>query len=176
MMRRRRIRLNSASIHSQRSRGCCRRIRDCDQRAAASRVCLDRVRASEYAQALDRACFLPGRAARNHHGCKSVSMSRTRQQYHLDLLGVSGESITVNPNTIRDETEFIEVIIDVPLSGNTWISPLYFNGTLTARTRMLADRAAADMAGALNELISARNGVSPQKSRDGGSHKIQIRL
>ena len=67
---------------------------------------------------------------------------------HLDLLGVSGETITVSPSKIDDDTRLIDVSIDVPLAGNTWISPVYFGGTLTARTRMLTERVAADMAGA----------------------------
>ncbi len=68
---------------------------------------------------------------------------------HLAILNVSGESVTVNPNTINDDTQIVEVIVNVPISGNSWISPVYFSGTITGRTRMLAERAAADMAAAL---------------------------
>ena len=68
---------------------------------------------------------------------------------HLALLNVSGETVTVNPNSIKDDTQIVEVIVDVPTSGNTWISPVYFSGTITGRTRMLAEREAADMAAAL---------------------------
>ena len=66
---------------------------------------------------------------------------------HLAILNVSGESVTVNPSTIDDDTQVVEVIVNVPISGNSWISPIYFSGTITGRTRMLAERAAADMAG-----------------------------
>ena len=68
---------------------------------------------------------------------------------HLALFGLSGGSVTVNPNNITDDTQIIEVIVDVPVSGNSWISPLYFNGTLSGRSRMLAERDAADMNSAL---------------------------
>lgn len=68
---------------------------------------------------------------------------------HLAILNISGETVTVNPSTINDDTEIVEVIVDVPMSGNSWISPVYFSGTITGRTRMLAERAAAEMADAL---------------------------
>ena len=70
-------------------------------------------------------------------------------ELHLDMLGVAGETITVSPNTIDDDTTLIDVLIDVPMTGNTWISPAYFGGTVSARTRMLTERVAADMAGAV---------------------------
>lgn len=69
--------------------------------------------------------------------------------FHLGAMGLIGEKVTVTPDKIRDDTTMIEVEIEVPMSGNTWISPLYFGGKMIARTRMLAERAAADMAGAL---------------------------
>lgn len=68
---------------------------------------------------------------------------------HLALLNVSGETVTVIPNEITDDTQIVEVIVDVPTSGNSWISPVYFSGTITGRTRMLAEREAADMSAAL---------------------------
>ncbi len=70
---------------------------------------------------------------------------------HLSLFGVTGATITVSPNPIQDDTSIIEVNIDAPMAGNTWISPLYFNGTMTGRTRMLADRSAAEMSAALQD-------------------------
>ncbi len=72
-------------------------------------------------------------------------------QDHLALFGVTGATVTVLPNPITDDSDLIEVSIDAPMSGNTWISPLYFNGTLNGRTRMLADRAAAKMLGSLQQ-------------------------
>lgn len=78
-----------------------------------------------------------------------VSDVKSAAEFHLDVIGVSGETVTVSPSNIDDDTTVIEVTIDVPMTGNTWISPAYFGGTMTARTRMLAERAAADMAGAL---------------------------
>ena len=55
----------------------------------------------------------------------------------------------VNPKDIKDDTQVVEVKIEVPVSGNSWISPVYFDGKLKGRTRMLAERAAAEMAGAI---------------------------
>lgn len=68
---------------------------------------------------------------------------------HLADFNVSGGTVTVSPSTITDETMIIDVVIDVPVTGNTWISPIYFSGSLSGRTRMLAERPAAAMAEAL---------------------------
>jgi Flp pilus assembly protein TadG len=80
-------------------------------------------------------------------GAKRSDVEDTAE-FHLDILGVAGETITVSPNEIDDDTTLIDVTINVPMTGNTWISPAYFGGTMTARTRMLAERVAADMSGA----------------------------
>jgi Flp pilus assembly protein TadG len=64
---------------------------------------------------------------------------------HLDVFGLSGAAVTVTPSDITDQTEFIEVNVSVPVTGNSWISPVYFNGSLAGRTRILAEREAADM-------------------------------
>jgi hypothetical protein len=81
-------------------------------------------------------------------GASSNDVKNTAEK-HLAILGVTNASVTVTPSGIKDDTQVIEVVIDLPMSGNTWISPLYFNGTLTGRTRMLTERAASDMIGAL---------------------------
>ncbi len=81
-------------------------------------------------------------------GAKSDDVKQTAKD-HLALLGVNNSVVTVNPDKIKDDTQLIEVTIDLPVSGNTWVAPLYFNGTITGRTRMLAERAAADMMAAL---------------------------
>jgi Flp pilus assembly protein TadG len=81
-------------------------------------------------------------------GARSSDVKVAAEQ-HLAILGVTNALVTVSPGGIKDDTQVVEVIIDLPMSGNTWISPLYFNGTLTGRTRMLTERAASDMIGAL---------------------------
>ena len=73
---------------------------------------------------------------------------------HLDLFTLSGASVDITPNNITDDTEIIEVTVNVPVTGNSWISPVYFSGTLSGRTRMLAERAAADMNSALPAATS----------------------
>jgi Flp pilus assembly protein TadG len=78
-----------------------------------------------------------------------VNDVKAAAEFHLGVIGLTGESITVSPNKINDQTTVIEVTIDVPMAGNTWISPAYFGGTMSATTRMFAERAAADMAGAV---------------------------
>jgi Flp pilus assembly protein TadG len=79
-------------------------------------------------------------------GAKSGDVKNEAKD-HLAILNVSGETVTVNPSTIDDDTGIVEVTVEVPVSGNSWISPVYFSGTITGRTRMLAERAAAEMAG-----------------------------
>ena len=66
---------------------------------------------------------------------------------HLSILGVSNATVNVTPGTITDETQVIQVAIDVPVIGNTWLAPLYFSGNVSGQSRMLAERAAADMVG-----------------------------
>ena len=78
-----------------------------------------------------------------------VNDVKSAAQDHLTLLGVTGGSIHVTPKSINDDTQVIEVNVEVPISGNSWISPVYFGGNLTGTTRMLAERAAADMNSAL---------------------------
>jgi Flp pilus assembly protein TadG len=80
-------------------------------------------------------------------GAKSSEVA-TLAGDHLKLLGVSNAAVTVNPNTINDDTQIVEVTVNVSVSGNSWISPVYYTGNLTGKTRMLAERAAAQMAGA----------------------------
>jgi len=75
---------------------------------------------------------------------------RAAAQEHLDLLRVTNASISVNPSKITDDTQIVTVLIDVPVSGNSWVSPIYFSGSIKGKTRMLAERAAADMATALS--------------------------
>ena len=74
---------------------------------------------------------------------------RSTGQAHLDQIGVQGETITVTPSTITDSTTVVEVNVNVPMTGNTWISPAYFGGSMNARTRMLAERVASDMSSAV---------------------------
>ena len=64
---------------------------------------------------------------------------------HLLDLGVTGVTVSVNPSNIKDDTEIVEVTVDVPVSGNSWISPVYYTGNIQGRTRLLTERAAADM-------------------------------
>ncbi len=67
---------------------------------------------------------------------------------HLDKFQLSSASVTVTPSDIKDDTQVVEVITTVPIAGNSWISPLYFGGNLTGRTRMLTERVAAEMSAA----------------------------
>ena len=70
-------------------------------------------------------------------------------ELHLQNLGITGGNVNVNPSTITDTTQIVEITVDVPVTGNSWISPVYFGGTLSGRTRMLTDRIASEMAAAL---------------------------
>ncbi len=68
---------------------------------------------------------------------------------HLSLLGVSGATVTVDPLKITDETKIVRVDVIVPTTGNTWVSPVHYSGNIAGRSRMLAERAAADMTSAM---------------------------
>ncbi|TWU35017.1 TadE/TadG family type IV pilus assembly protein [Novipirellula artificiosorum] len=81
-------------------------------------------------------------------GAKSQDVAAVAEQ-HLQRMQVAKASVSVNPKTLSDETQVIEVTIDVPVEGNSWVSPIYYEGVISGRTRMLAERAAADMAAAI---------------------------
>ncbi|MDA8745913.1 pilus assembly protein [Rubripirellula amarantea] len=68
---------------------------------------------------------------------------------HLQNAGLSFGSVNVNPATITDDTQIVEVTVNVPVHGNSWIAPVYFSGDMTGRTRILAERAPARMAEAV---------------------------
>lgn len=68
---------------------------------------------------------------------------------HLNLFGITGATITVSPDPLDDTADIVEITIDAPVVGNSWISPVYFGGTLNGRTRMLAERGSAQMSAAL---------------------------
>ena len=65
---------------------------------------------------------------------------------HLQEVGVSLGSVVVNPSVITDETKMIEVVVNIPVSGNSWIAPLYFGGDISGRTRIMTERAAVNTA------------------------------
>ncbi|KAA1258821.1 TadE-like protein [Rubripirellula obstinata] len=73
---------------------------------------------------------------------------------HLNAMGVSSGNVTVNPAVINDETEIVTVTVSVPVAGNSWISPAYFGGDMTGRTRMLAERSAGKMASTVETAIA----------------------
>ncbi len=85
-------------------------------------------------------------------GAKNKDVKKEAER-HLAILGVTNAAVEVLPATIDDDTLLIEVSIDLPTSGNTWVAPLYFNGIITGRSRMLAERSAAKMSAALAATV-----------------------
>ncbi len=79
----------------------------------------------------------------------TVADVTTTAQNHLATIGINNGTVTVTPNPIDDNTQIVEVVIDAPVAGNTWISPVYFQGMVSGRTRMLAERASGEMVGAI---------------------------
>ena len=77
-------------------------------------------------------------------GAKSNDVKQVAQD-HLAKLNVTGGTVTVTPSKITDDTEVVQVNVSVPVTGNSWVSPVYFFGDIAGQTRMLAERAAADM-------------------------------
>ena len=101
------------------------------------------VRLNMLKHAVEYASYEAARDAINM-GAKSNDVEQTAKD-HLAILGLNNSVVTVNPDKINDDTQLIEVTIDLPVSGNTWVAPLYFSGIITGRTRMLAERSASDM-------------------------------
>ncbi len=40
---------------------------------------------------------------------------------YLNISGISNATVTVTPNAITNETPQIQVDVDIPISGNTWV-------------------------------------------------------
>ncbi len=118
------------------------------------------VRLNMMEHAIDHASYLAARKG-IIVGADTTAIEQHAQD-HLTQFSITGATVSITPDPITDETEIVQVDISVPMSGNSWISPLYFNGTMTGRTRMLAERAAAEMAGAM--AASSPGGPPPPPS------------
>ena len=56
----------------------------------------------------------------------------------MNAVGASNISVAVVPNTITNDTREITVTVTVPVAGNGWISPIFFDesSALTGECRM----------------------------------------
>ncbi|TWT92101.1 TadE/TadG family type IV pilus assembly protein [Stieleria varia] len=68
---------------------------------------------------------------------------------HLNDLNLTGATVVVSPGKLDDDTQMVDVQVTLPVSGNSWVSPVYFTGDISGRTRMYSERVAADMANAV---------------------------
>ena len=64
----------------------------------------------------------------------SASDASTETQRLLDILGVTGETITVTPAAILSTTETVTVSVDVPLQQNTYAITNFFTGITVTRS------------------------------------------
>ena len=76
---------------------------------------------------------------------------------HLAVFDIQGAVVTVNPNPLDDDTDFVRVDVDAPISANAWIVPSFFTGTLNGQTRMIAERDSAKMKAASANATQGRS-------------------
>ena len=81
-------------------------------------------------------------------GAKNTDVEQVAHD-HLAKLGVVGGDVSVTPDPITDDTDVVQVNVSVPVTGNSWVSPVDFLGNIAGQTRMLAERSAADINNAL---------------------------
>lgn len=81
-------------------------------------------------------------------GSNSNNVKNAVTEY-LSKVDVTGATVTVNPSQIKDDTDIVEVTVRVPVAGSSWISPVYFKSEIEGRTRLMTERAAADMKSAM---------------------------
>ncbi|MCM2370961.1 TadE/TadG family type IV pilus assembly protein [Aporhodopirellula aestuarii] len=104
---------------------------------------IEMVRLSMLRQSVEYSSYLAARKGMII-GANSSDVENEAINY-LDAIGIQNATVSVTPSKITDDTEIVEVNVTVPVQGNSWVSPVYFSGDLTGRTRMFAERAAAKM-------------------------------
>ena len=75
----------------------------------------------------------------------SVAEVQTAVEDHLAIFDINDAIVTVSPNPLDDNTGMVTVTVDAAMSGNSWITPSFFGGTVSGQTRMLAERSAVEM-------------------------------
>lgn len=81
---------------------------------------------------MENACYEGARKAITPGA--SASQASTETQRLLDILGVTGETITITPTTITDSTETVTVAVSVPLQQNTYAITNFFTGITVSRS------------------------------------------
>jgi hypothetical protein len=78
-----------------------------------------------------RRCVLPGVSALDGQNA-GLSV--------LNAVGITGGTVTIDPDTITDTTTHVTAIVTVPLGGNLWTAPVFLgNGSLTRSCTLTCD-------------------------------------
>lgn len=99
----------------------------------------------------------------------TVTDVKLAAQGHLDAFGIEGATVSVSPDPLTDAARLVEVVIDVPVASNAWTVPKIFKGSITGRTRMVAERNASDMNLAIDEAILLAQAAEAADSGDDGT-------
>lgn len=105
-----------------------------------SRVSMLRHTANRAAYLAARDAMVPG---------ADVAQVIQNAQDHLDAIGVEQAVITVNPSTIDDDTESVEVNVTFPVAGNSLVVPQFASGDVVGRARLMTERTGSQMATSL---------------------------
>jgi len=110
------------------------------------------VRLSIVANSVDDASYAGARQGMIYGA--SVAEVETAVQDQLAIFDINDAVVTVTPNPLNDSAAVVSVTVDAPMSANSWITPTFFGGTVSGRTRMLAERSADEMRDASASLAA----------------------
>lgn len=110
---------------------------------------IEMTRVSMLRHTVDHAAYVAARDA-IIPGANAADVIATAEA-HLRTIGLSGATVTVNPATIQDETSVVEVLIDLPISQNSLMTPRFLFGDLVGRSALITERSPVQMAASLPE-------------------------
>lgn len=97
-----------------------------------SRIYMLRQSVNEAAYQAARAIKVPGATA---------SEATPAAETILNAVGAQNYTVQVSPATITAGTEYVSVTVNVPFSGNSWASPIFFqNGQLSGVANLKTER------------------------------------
>lgn len=108
---------------------------------------IEMTRVSMLRHTVDHAAYT---AARNAiiPGAKAEDVIATAEE-HLNIIGLAGATVTVNPPVIEDESSVVEVQVRLPISENSFFTPEYLFGDLVGRSALMTERSPMQMSASL---------------------------
>ncbi len=75
--------------------------------------------------------------------------------------GIKTWRTSIEPQTITEDTTYVKVVVTIPVTGNTWISPFFFKQTeLTSSVTLITERPPAVQLSGLESNAGGVLGIS----------------